>query len=160
MSQLIPLLCHIGTKLQQKEMVRKSKYFVKFWQSSMIWRIFPECWLYSQPHSNLGDGICDDNFNYLACNYDQGDCCFGIKGLFCTYCECKDENTNYPLITSTQAGECIFHFTDKITLWLKITHHHFIHSMWSWSIYNWWWNLWCRSCHLGMWWIWWRRLYR
>ena len=37
---------------------------------------------------------------------------------------------------------------------------HFIHSMWSWSIYSWWWYMWCRSCHLGMWWVWWRRLYR
>ena len=69
----------------------------------MLSRIFPpECWLYSQPHSSIGDGICDDHFNSLACNYDQGDCCYGIKGLFCSSCECKDENTNHPLITSTQ----------------------------------------------------------
>ena len=116
MNQLIPLVCHIGTKSQQKEMVKKIEIFRQILTKIHGLTGFSECWVWSQPHSNLGDGICDDNFNYLACNYDQGDCCFGIKGLFCTYCECKDENTNHPLITSTQAGQYIFHFTDKIIL--------------------------------------------
>ena len=49
----------------------------------------------------VGDGICDDQANTLECNYDGGDCCMGIKGLYCTQCICKDTYTGYPLLTTT-----------------------------------------------------------
>ena len=49
----------------------------------------------------VGDGICDDQANTLECNYDGGDCCMGIKGLYCTQCVCKDTYTGYPLLTTT-----------------------------------------------------------
>ena len=49
----------------------------------------------------VGDGICSDNSNHLACNYDGGDCCTGIKGIWCSLCECKDTFTNYPIITES-----------------------------------------------------------
>ena len=52
----------------------------------------------------IGDSICDDNLNILACNYDDGDCCFGIKGVYCIACICKDEYTNYPLKTTPAPG--------------------------------------------------------
>ena len=35
-----------------------------------------------------------------ACNYDKGDCCTGIKGVNCNVCECKQNSTDYPLITT------------------------------------------------------------
>ena len=49
----------------------------------------------------VGDGICDDQANTLECNYDGGDCCMGIKGLYCIQCICKDTYTGYPLLTTT-----------------------------------------------------------
>ena len=52
----------------------------------------------------IGDSICDDYLNILACNYDDGDCCFGIKGVYCMACICKDEYTNYPLVTAPAPG--------------------------------------------------------
>ena len=49
---------------------------------------------------DIGDGICDDNLNHEPCNYDGGDCCFGIKGVNCWICKCKDESTtSFPIIT-------------------------------------------------------------
>ena len=50
--------------------------------------------------SGIGDGICDDYSNNKACNYDQGDCCTGIKGVLCNICECKQSSTDYPVITT------------------------------------------------------------
>ena len=58
------------------------------------------CW---DPYT-VGDGICSDNSNYLACNYDGGDCCNGIKGVYCDICECKNTSTNYPIITQSTIG--------------------------------------------------------
>ena len=50
--------------------------------------------------SGIGDGICDEWSNNKACNYDQGDCCTGIKGVQCNICECKQNSTDYPVITT------------------------------------------------------------
>ena len=50
---------------------------------------------------DIGDGICNDYLNHKACNFDGGDCCFGIKGLECSRCECRNENTGFPLLTTT-----------------------------------------------------------
>ena len=58
---------------------------------------------------NIGDGICDENLNHEPCNYDGGDCCFGIKGVNCFMCKCKDESTSFPIITD-QPLACKFFF--------------------------------------------------
>ena len=56
----------------------------------------------------IGDSICDDYLNILACNYDDGDCCFGIKGVNCMACICKDNYTHHPVITTPASGNCFF----------------------------------------------------
>ena len=48
---------------------------------------------------DIGDGICDENLNHEVCNYDGGDCCFGIKGVSCWMCQCKEESMLFPIIT-------------------------------------------------------------
>ena len=38
----------------------------------------------------IGDGICDDQNNYLECNFDEGDCCGdNVNTNHCTECLCK-----------------------------------------------------------------------
>ena len=51
-------------------------------------------------YSNLlrhGDGVCDDDNNYLACNFDGGDCCLPfVNKTRCTICICLDpKSKNY-----------------------------------------------------------------
>ena len=77
--------------------------------------IFSECY---DPWT-VGDGICDDYFNTLACNYDGGDCCFGIKGVHCIACICKDEYTNYPLKTTPAPG-MIYYFHQILVLYVLL----------------------------------------
>ena len=50
-------------------------------------------------YDDIGDGICDENLNHEVCNYDGGDCCFGIKGVGCWMCKCKEESMSFPIIT-------------------------------------------------------------
>ena len=50
--------------------------------------------------ATIADGICDDWNNVIECNYDEGDCCMGIKGLNCVQCVCKDTYTGYPVLTT------------------------------------------------------------
>ena len=50
-------------------------------------------------YDDIGDGICDEKLNHQVCNYDSGDCCFGIKGVSCWMCNCKDESMLFPIIT-------------------------------------------------------------
>ena len=50
-------------------------------------------------YDDIGDGICDEKLNHHVCNYDSGDCCFGIKGVSCWMCNCKDESMLFPIIT-------------------------------------------------------------
>ena len=57
---------------------------------------------------DIGDGICNDMLNHLACNYDGGDCCFGIKGIACSLCKCKDEYTGYQIVTESPDGKYLF----------------------------------------------------
>ena len=58
---------------------------------------------------DIGDGFCNDYLNHKACNFDGGDCCFGIKGLKCSRCVCKDENTDFPILTTTiPSKQCDF----------------------------------------------------
>ena len=56
---------------------------------------------FSLEFDDIGDGFCNDYLNHKACNFDGGDCCFGIKGVECSKCECKNENTGFPILTTT-----------------------------------------------------------
>lgn len=68
----------------------------------------------------IGDSICDDYLNILACNYDDGDCCFGIKGVNCMACICKDNYTHHPVITTPASGNCFFKKNQNIPYWIDV----------------------------------------
>ena len=36
----------------------------------------------------IGDAICNDETNYLGCNYDGGDCCVNVNTDSCSECNC------------------------------------------------------------------------
>ena len=46
-------------------------------------------------YNYIGDGICDDIFNIVECNFDGGDCCGSSANTEnCTECECLSEESN------------------------------------------------------------------
>jgi hypothetical protein len=43
----------------------------------------------SSDTSYIGDGYCDDRFNWDVCNFDSGDCCGeSVNTMFCHDCIC------------------------------------------------------------------------
>ena len=52
--------------------------------------LFLDC---TQSHPHIGDGFCDDWFNWEMCGFDGGDCCLLDKRVnYCTDCFCLQEN--------------------------------------------------------------------
>ena len=52
----------------------------------------------AQKDSRVGDGYCDDMFNWHVCDFDGGDCCTNsstkVNTMFCEDCFCLQ---NYPV---------------------------------------------------------------
>ena len=47
--------------------------------------------VFYRPHSK-GDGYCDDINNFVACDFDGGDCCGRVNKRYCIICECLESN--------------------------------------------------------------------
>ena len=77
---------------------------ISYWKiiKSRYLQILKRLWLWIDCFGlvDVGNGICDDYTNVIECNYDGGDCCMGIKGLYCIQCVCKDTYTGYPVLTT------------------------------------------------------------
>ena len=43
-----------------------------------------------------GDGYCDDINNFVACEFDGGDCCGRVNKKYCIICECLESNNGRP----------------------------------------------------------------
>jgi hypothetical protein len=49
-------------------------------------------WILDCDSPVIGDGYCDDRFNFGICNFDNGDCCgSNVNKLFCLNCFCFQE---------------------------------------------------------------------
>ena len=62
-------------------------------------------------HPYVGDGFCDDWFNFEKCGYDGGDCCLSsMKNYFCAQCDCLQEDIppyeNCTFVNSIGDGIC------------------------------------------------------
>ena len=76
--------------------------FFKFLKISILWPLtfFSDPALASfkaQKDSRVGDGYCDDMFNWHVCDFDGGDCCTNsstkVNTMFCEDCFCLQNYT-------------------------------------------------------------------